>query len=348
MSSVESVGRAERIARDGGDQQRARRIGLNVPLAGLPLHRHAAALARIESLGFSDLFSQETDAHDALTPLAVAAAWTARVRLGSAVASIFTRGPALLAMQASSLADAAPGRFVLGLGTSSAPIVEGWNGGTFDRPWSRMRDTLRYLRVVLTQGRAEAEGARLGTTGFRLGPVSGSRAPGTPPIHIAALGPRMLRLAAEEADGVMLSLVGPEHAAALVTRYRAAEPEAGRGEVVLRIGCLLDDDGERARAHARRTLAAYLAVPTYGALYTGLGEGERVVEIASAWRRGAHAEARRLVLDTWVEGVFAIGRAEDIAERIGRFRAAGIDTPIIAPTVFDGDLDAALEVWARA
>jgi len=322
----------------------ARRIGLNVPLAGAPLADQLDRLARIEALGFTDLFSQETDAHDAFTPLAWAAAVTTRARLGTAIASIFTRGPALLAMQAASLSDAAPGRFVLGLGTSSAPIVEGWNGVRFERPWSRMRDTIRFLKAVFEHGRADEEGAVLGVHGFRLG-VSLAE---PPEIHVAALGPRMLRLAAQEASGVLLSLVGPEHAEMLVERFRAEERERGRAEVVLRVGCLLDPDGERARVHARRVLAAYLAVPTYAALYDSVSEGERVRAIAAAWTSGAHAEARALVPDAWVEGVFAIGDAEAIRTQLQRFRAAGVDLPIIAPTVFAGDLDEALESWSKA
>ena len=315
-----------------------------MPVAGASLGATRDRLARAEALGFTDLWSQETGAHDAFTPLGVAAAHTSRARLGTAIASIFTRGPALLAMQTASLSDAAPGRFVLGLGTSSRPMVEGWNGIPFERPYTRMRDTLRWLKALFERGRADDEGAAVGVRGFKLGVALESR----PPIHIAALGPKMLGLAAREADGVLLSLVGPDHAGELVGRFRGQEPERGRGEVVLRVGCLLDPGRERAITHARRTLAAYLAVPTYEALYRGLGEGDRVEAIRDAWASGAHAEARSLVPDEWVEGVFAIGDAAAIRARLGRFREAGIELPIIAPTVFEGDLDEALEIWAEA
>jgi probable F420-dependent oxidoreductase len=321
-----------------------RRIGLNVPFRGESLAALRDRLVRVEALGFSDLWSQESDTCDAFTPLGVAAAWTRRARLGTAIASVFTRGPALLAMQAASMADAAPGRFVLGLGTSSATIVEGWNGLHFERPFSRMRDTLRWLRALFERGRADAEGAAIGVRGFRLGVAIES----PPPIHVAALGPRMLELAAREADGVLLSLVGPDHAMEVVRRYRELEPAGRRGEVVLRFGCLLDPDRERAITHARRTLAAYLSVPTYAALYASLGEGERVAAIREAWDAGARAEARSLVPDAWVEGAFAIGDAEEINAAVGRFREAGIDLPIVSPLVFDGDLDEALELWANA
>lgn len=312
-----------------------RRIGLNVPVMRGARLRDLEPLRRAEALGFTDLWSQETDAHDAFTPLAVAAACTTGMRLGTAIASIFTRSPALLAMQAASLAEAAPGRFVLGLGTSSPPIVEGWNGLRFEQPLLRMRRTLDDLETIFGSGRSGA---------FQLGIA----VPEPPPIHVAALGPKMSLLAAERAQGVILSLVGPAHARRLVERYRANEPVAGQGEVVLRIGCLLGRDRAAAAHHARRTLAAYLAVPAYAALYRELGEAGRVERIGELWRAGSHQAARAAVPDEWVEGVFAIGSAEEIAERVARFRDAGIDTPILAPTVFDADLGRALEVWAGA
>ena len=322
-----------------------RRIGLNVPVTHDTSLRDPALIEYAESLGFTDLWSQETDGHDALTPLATAAAITRRARLGTAIAGIFTRGPALLAMQAASLADAAPGRFVLGLGTSSAPIVEGWNGGRFDRPFTRVARTLDLLDEVFETGRAETSGAALGCSGFRLGLTPASR----PKIALAALGARMLRLAATRADAVILSLVPPELDARLAQRYREALAPGTDGEVVLRIGALLcDADHAAAEAHARRILAAYLAVPTYAAVYERLGEGERLRPIVEHLRAGRVAEARAAVPENWVRGVFAIGAADDITAAVERFRDAGVDTPILAPTVFDGDLRVAMERWAAS
>src|SRR5918998_1256510 len=112
----------------------ARRFGLSVPLAGIPLHEHREVLQRAEAAGYTDVWSLEVDNADAFTPLALAAAWTERVRLGTAIAGTFTRGPMTLAMSAAAMEEAAPGRFVLGLGTSSGTIAADWNGIPFERP----------------------------------------------------------------------------------------------------------------------------------------------------------------------------------------------------------------------
>ena len=96
---------------------------------------------------------------DAFTPLALASTWTDQLRLGTAIVSAFTRGPALLAMSAAALAEAAPGRFVLGLGAASPAIVQSWNGIDFDRPYLHTRDVLRILRVALAGGRWTVDGS---------------------------------------------------------------------------------------------------------------------------------------------------------------------------------------------
>src|SRR6476659_4039152 len=165
------------------------RWGLTLPLPQLPLRDHADLVRRAESAGYTDLWSGETNGPDGFTPLALAAAWTEKVRLGTGVVGVFTRGPALLAQQAAALADGSRGRFALGIGASSDRIVEGWNGIPFERPLSKVAQTLDFLRLAFA-------GERTGT-GFKL-----EVAPGEPlPIVLAALRGKMLELAVEKADG---------------------------------------------------------------------------------------------------------------------------------------------------
>ena len=110
------------------------RWGLTLPLPSLPLRGHAELVRRAEAAGYTDLWSGETQGPDGFTPLALAATWTERARLGTGVVGVFTRGPALLAQQAAALTDASDGRFVLGIGASSDRIVEGWNQMPFSKP----------------------------------------------------------------------------------------------------------------------------------------------------------------------------------------------------------------------
>src|SRR6266508_4863039 len=125
------------------------RPGMTVPLPG-PLHSHRDRLSELADLGYTDIWSAEADATDAFTPLALAAAWEPRLRLGTAIVPAYTRSPACFAQCVASLADAAPGRFAIGIGTSSNVIVERWNAIPFVEPYKKVRDIVRFLRDALT------------------------------------------------------------------------------------------------------------------------------------------------------------------------------------------------------
>ncbi len=102
--------------------------GMTIPFDGVPLAEHRQWLQELVDLGYTDAWTAEADGADGFTPLALAAAWAPELRLGTAIIPAFTRGPGLLAQSAAALAEAAPGRFALGVGTSSDVIVERWNG----------------------------------------------------------------------------------------------------------------------------------------------------------------------------------------------------------------------------
>src|SRR2546423_4045497 len=114
------------------------RPGLTIPLPG-PLHSQREKIQELVALGYTDVWSSEADGADGFTPLALTSVWAPELRLGIAIIPVFTRGPACLAQCAASLADAAPGRFLLGIGASSDVIVERWNGIPFTEPFKRVR-----------------------------------------------------------------------------------------------------------------------------------------------------------------------------------------------------------------
>src|SRR5262245_51881524 len=167
-----------------------RRPGLTVPLPG-PLHSHREQLAELVELGYTDIWSAEADAADAFTPLALAAAWEPRLRLGTAIVPAFTRAPGCLAQSVASLADAAPGRFAIGIGSSSNVIVERWNGVPFEEPYKKVRDVVRFLRDALGGEKVAQSYDSFTIQGFKLG----VRPEQQPKILVAALREGMLRLA---------------------------------------------------------------------------------------------------------------------------------------------------------
>ncbi len=147
------------------------RYGMTIPVAGVRLHQHRDVFRELVDLGYSDVWTAESDGADGLTPLALAAAWAPELRLGVAILPAYTRGPALLAQSAGALADAAPGRFVLGIGASSNVIVERWNGIPYAEPYKQTRDIVRFLKRALTGEKVTETYPTFAVDGFRCGVV---------------------------------------------------------------------------------------------------------------------------------------------------------------------------------
>jgi probable F420-dependent oxidoreductase len=302
------------------------RWGLTLPFPGVPLAEHEPLVRRAEAAGFDDLWSAETNGADGFTPLALAAAWTKRMRLGTGVVGAFTRGRAVLAQQAAALADASGGRFVLGIGSSSDVIVERWNGIPFSKPLTRVRETLEALRPILAGER--------GPGGFRL-----ESPPAHPvPVYVAALRERMLRLGGEAADGTFVNFVPLCDAERVVGTI---VPPPGH-DVICRYFCLPSE--AEGLAHARFLFAGYATVPVYEAFFRWLGWGDAIDPMVAAWRAGDRGLALERVPDALVREVFVFGGADAIRERLERFAAAGITThclePVSPPAELPGFIDA--------
>ena len=301
--------------------------GFTLPLAGVPLAEHRAVVERLANLGYSDVWSAETAGTDAFTPLALAATWAPTLRLGTAIAPIYTRGPALLAMSAATLGELAPGRSVLGIGTSTPVIVQRWNGIAFTEPYKRSRDTLRFLRAALAGEKVTAAYDTFTVQGFRL-----ERPPSPPPkVVLAALRPGMLKLAATEADGAITNWL----AASDVPQVRA---ELGPDrELVARIFCVPTEDAEVARGVGRMAIAAYLTVPVYAAFHEWLGRGEVLAPMQRAWAAGDRKAAVQAIPDELVDDLVVHGSPQRCWEQLRRYAEAGIDTPALALLPTGGD-----------
>ncbi|MER7083841.1 LLM class F420-dependent oxidoreductase, partial [Saccharopolyspora kobensis] len=232
------------------------------------------------------------------------------------------RGPATLAMSAASLAAAAPGRFALGIGTSSNVIVERWNGIPFEEPYKRVRDTLRFLRKALSGEKVTETYETFQVRGFTAGVVPDP----APPLLVAALRPGMLRLAGREGDGAILNWLSPEDVRTVVPHVH----QGGAGkEVVARIFTMPDVDADTARGIARRQIAAYLNVPVYRAFHEWLGR-EELGPMWRAWDAGDRKAALAAIPDSVVDELVVHGPAEHCRERIQQYVDNGVTTPAIA------------------
>ncbi|MGH9114553.1 MAG: LLM class F420-dependent oxidoreductase [Acidimicrobiales bacterium] len=310
--------------------------GITVPFEGVPLAAHREWYEELAGLGYTDVWSSEADGTDAFTPLALASVWAPTLRLGTAIVPAFTRGPALLAQSVAAMAEAAPGRFAVGVGTSSDAIVERWNGIPFEEPYKRTRDVVRFLRQALAGDKVDAAFDTFTVKGFKLG-----RPPAVvPPILVAALRPGMLRLAGREGDGAVINWLGASDVPKVI-----AEVGPGR-EVVARIFVCPSEDTEAVRAVARRMITAYLNVPVYAAFHEWLGRGPALQDMWTAWKAGDRKAALAAVPDLVVDDLIVHGSPAQVRAGVQRYVDNGVTTPVLAIVPYGIDLRRAVRELA--
>jgi probable F420-dependent oxidoreductase len=296
------------------------RYGITVPFDGVSLGDHRRWYAELLRLGYTDVWTAETDGTDGFTPLALASAWEPELQLGVAIIPAYTRGPALLAQSVAAMAEAAPGRFTLGIGTSSDVIVTRWNGVPFEEPYKRVRDTIRFLRSALAGEKVTCEYDTFSVRGFRLSrPVEHP-----PPIFLAALRPGMLRLAGREADGVIINWLSAEDVATVKPAVEADIPVAAR------IFVCPSEDTDMVREVGRRMIAAYLNVGVYAAFHRWLGRGPALEPMWTAWEAGDRKGALAAIPDEVVDALVVHGSFDECRAHVGRYVANGVDIPVMA------------------
>ncbi len=298
----------------------------------------AAFVREAEALGATSVWVAEAWGQDALTPLAYLAAQTERISLGSAIAQLGARTPAMLAMSAMSLQLLSGGRFALGVGTSGPQVMEGWHGVRFSSPLAATRETIEIVRAVASGQRVSYDGSifQLPLPGGPGRPLRSMLGPVPIPVYIAALGPRNLELTGQLADGWIGNAFMPEHADVFLDRIAAGAAAAGRTladlDLVIPVSVEITDDAdEAARRHARGyafTIGA-MGSPTqnfYNAAFSRQGFGDDVRAVADLWLDGRRDEAADRVPVAFGRQTNLLGPAPAIAERLRLYRDAGITT----------------------
>jgi probable F420-dependent oxidoreductase len=308
------------------------RPGMTVPLPG-PLHTHRDQLAELADLGYTDIWSAESDGADGFTPLAMAAAWEPRLRLGTAIIPAYTRAPACLAQSVAALADAAPGRFAIGIGSSSNVIVERWNGVPFVEPYKKVRDVVRFLRDALAGEKVSREYDTFSVQGFRLG----VRPEQSPPILVAALREGMLRLAGREGDGAIINWLAPTDVPTVTAVVRDAAGGEDR-EIVARIFVCPSENTDVVRTAAKFAVAAYLNVPVYAEFHRWLGRAELLQPMWDAWAAGDRKAAVASIPDEVVDDLVVHGPVDHCRQRIQSYFDNGVTTSTLAIMPLDPEL----------
>jgi alkanesulfonate monooxygenase SsuD/methylene tetrahydromethanopterin reductase-like flavin-dependent oxidoreductase (luciferase family) len=269
-----------------------------------------------ERIGVDSLWIPEVWGYDALTGLAYLAAKTSSIKLGTFVVQLGSRSPALLATSALSLQELSAGRFILGVGTSGPRVMEGCD---------RLEHAGEIYPLPLPDSRGTA-----------LRPLV---RPTHVPVYVASMGPQNLRLTGEAADGWLGNAFIPEAAEVFLGPLREGAQRAGRTldqlDLVAPVAVEFHDDQAATDAAARRHADGYAF--TIGAMgvggqnfyndaFTRLGYGDEVSAVAELWQAGKHDEARSAVPLDLGRLTNLLGTEDIIADRVSRYRAAGIST----------------------
>src|SRR5437660_2012781 len=283
-----------------------------------------------EELGFEACGLPSIAGRDALTTLALVAPKTSRIKLATGIVPIWTRTPMALAQEAGVLYEATEGRFMLGVGVGHQLLVEGWHGTPFRRPVEAMRDYLMILRSAFRDGSVDHQGevfrGVFGFLGFRPDPGI--------PILVGALGPKMLQLAGELADGVVLWMSSPRHIEEVVVpNVRIGAERAGRDPAELEIfACLFaapGPDRASARDAVRRQLLPYVQLPFYRNMLVASGFGADVEAFDEGMATQDLPRALAGISDAMIDEIAATGSQEEVAETLEAFVRAGCTMPVV-------------------
>ncbi len=282
--------------------------------------------SRAEQDGYDDLWFADTGAPDALTLAAAVAVRTQRVRIGIAVVPIYTRTPAVLAASAATLDALAPGRFVLGLGTSSDNIVDRWHGLPREQPLVRMRETVHLLRSMFTGEKSDFEGETVRSHGYRQPALQ-------VPLYIAALRPEMLELAAEIGDGVVLNLFPRQALPKIMEHIAIGARRGGKSpeevEVLCRYQVAVSDRPQDYLEGVRHFLSSYFAVQVYNRYLAWCGYPEAAAEIAAGWAAKDRERTAAALPDALLQDIAIVGDRDYCVETIRACARGGIHTHII-------------------
>jgi F420-dependent oxidoreductase-like protein len=316
-----------------------------------------------EKLGLNICWVAEAWGSEAPSPLGYLAARTERMLLGSGIIQLATRTPMAIARAAITLSQISQGRFLLGLGPSGPQVIEGLHGVPFDRPLSRMRETVEIVRQAAAGEKIFYAGRefQIPLPGGDAKPMRLSmRAEHDIPIYLATLSPKMLQLTGEIADGWLGTSFVPEGAKeAYFDHLDAGLTASGRSRADFdicqgaEVAFAKDEDALRAMVAGRKKELAFslggmgsASTNFYNNAYSRQGWADVAAEVRERWQAGDRDGAAELVTDEMVLGTTLIGTEDMVRDRLRVWRDAGVDTVRFYPA--GETLDARLTTLGRA
>ena len=321
-----------------------KRIAVTLP-AGPRLTDTATRLSWAEEKGFSDAWFGDAGAPDSLTQIAALGQATSKIRIGVAVTPVYTRSPSVLAATANVIEQVIPGRFVLGIGSSSQTIMGQWNGIPLNKPLTRVKETAQLVKQMLAGKKTEFEGETQSSRGYRQMPLENP-----PPIYIGCLRQNMIEMAAEIGEGVIFNLWPKGALPKMMGAVKRGAERAGKKwqdvEVVNRAMVLCTDDKEYGRNLFRAAFAPYYATPVYNKFLAWAGYEDAANTIKEGWAEKNRDKTSGALTDELIHEIAIIGTESEIRDRIQEDADGGIHTHIIAPLAGNnGDVERTLEAF---
>ena len=303
----------------------------------------AVETARLaEEVGYTSYWTAETTGPEAFSVLAAAGAVAPTLGLGTGVLALQLRTPMLVAMAGATLQALHPERdIILGVGISSPVVATRWHGMPYtDRPLGQVREYVTLLRACLSGEKVDFAGDHYQVKGFRLGVRLGDR---KPKIVVGALNPKMLALAGELADGVLLNYLPASHVAWSVEQVR----KGGGADVYAYVHAGICEREEGIDL-ARRDLFSYAVVDSYARNFDRAGFGDEVAAIRAAHAAGDRAGALAAVSDRMVDAIDVMGDADTVATTMRAYVDAGVDVPVLMPLPWGADRLGSAQAAIRA
>lgn len=297
----------------------------------LSSRRIAELSSEAEKKGYGGLWFGETTLRDASILTAIAACSTKKIPLGTSIVNVFTRSPGQLALMASTINELSEGRFTLGLGVSTAAIVEKWHGQPFEKPVRRLDETVRLLRNYFSGERFSHQGSYYSPADARL------KAKPAPKIALAALNDRMISKASSLADRVILNLYPTDMIGHAVDLMGIATH--GRRPIlsVMLYAHVLGDD-ERGMNAGKDLVSFYASAPPYSSLFSSMGFAHEAKAMMEGWQSRDRDAVKRAVTREMIDRLMVIGKVRDLRERVKIYHENGVDDVFICPSPF-GDYE---------
>ena len=328
-------------------------------MASTNMQEQLAYVQEAEKLGVHSVWTVEGWGYDAVTPLAFLAGHTNRIKLGTSIMQICARTPANIAMTALSLANLSENRFLLGLGNSGPQIVEGLHGVSFEKPLTRMRETVEIIRMAFAGEKIDFSGIQhqLPLPGGQGRTIRLSEGPNLAiPIYLATLGAKSLRFTGEAADGWIGTSFTPEYGDNLLDDIRLGASEARRelknfdihvGAVAVSFSEDVDALVESERMGRAFTIGAMGSKDTnfYYDAYRRGGWQDAADRVQHLWLSGDKSGAAAAVPTEMILRTNLFGAKESIRERLREYEAAGVTTLKVQPKA--KNLDDRLDILGR-